>query len=85
MDSSTGKRKPNAITIQECLEGAVSDWIGCTIPDLHLRFAGRTDKGVHARGQVVVLTLPDLAVALSTKSQDERILEIQKSLTVACH
>jgi tRNA pseudouridine38-40 synthase len=80
MDSSTGKRKPNAITIQESLEGAVSDWIGCTIPDLHLRFAGRTDKGVHARGQVVVLTLPDLAVAFPTKSQDERILEIQKSI-----
>jgi tRNA pseudouridine38-40 synthase len=80
VESSTGKRKPCAVTIQECLERAVSDWIGCSIPDLRLRFAGRTDRGVHARGQVVVLTLPDLAVVLSTKSQDEKVLEIQKSI-----
>jgi tRNA pseudouridine38-40 synthase len=80
VESSTGKRKPSAVTVQESLEQAVSDWIGCSIPDLRLRFAGRTDKGVHARGQVVALTLPDLAVALANKSQDEKLLEIQKSI-----
>jgi tRNA pseudouridine38-40 synthase len=84
VESATGKRKVCAVTIQESLERAVSDWSGCSIPDLCMRFAGRTDKGVHARGQVVVVTLPDLdgvlSLSITTKSQDETALEIQKSI-----
>jgi len=53
---SNGKRKGCPLTIQECLETALID-LGNNIHELNLRFAGRTDKGVHAQGQVVVVQL----------------------------
>jgi len=44
-------------TVQDCLEGAIGNWTGQSVDDLLLRFAGRTDKGVSARGQVVTVNL----------------------------
>ena len=46
-------------TIQETLEDALEFYSGLHRRDLCLRFAGRTDGGVHARGQVVAVSLPD--------------------------
>jgi tRNA pseudouridine38-40 synthase len=59
-DSATGKRKGIALTVQECLEQALMDWTGneTNVEAFRFRFAGRTDKGVHARGQVVAVQLP---------------------------
>src|SRR5690349_20382715 len=42
----------NARTVQDVLEAAL---LGLTAEAQRVRFAGRTDSGVHARGQVVTL------------------------------
>jgi len=53
-----GRVKGVACTIQDCLEEALMLWKPeSTLESLKMRFAGRTDKGVHARGQVVVVNL----------------------------
>lgn len=46
-------------TIQEVLEDTLEFYTGLNRNDLRLRFAGRTDGGVHARGQVVAVSLPN--------------------------
>ncbi len=51
------QRQPNAVTVQETLEGAIAALVseaGGRIPTVA---AGRTDAGVHARGQVVHLAI----------------------------
>jgi tRNA pseudouridine38-40 synthase len=46
------QRQPNGLTVQEALEDALRSVTG--VPDLKIgAAAGRTDAGVHARGQVV--------------------------------
>ena len=50
------QRQPNALTVQEVLEDALSDLLG---RETTVVGAGRTDAGVHARGQVVHLESPD--------------------------
>jgi tRNA pseudouridine38-40 synthase len=54
-----GKAAQVPLTIQECLEDALEKYTGLGRLDLKMRFAGRTDAGVHARGQVLVVSLPD--------------------------
>lgn len=51
------QRQPNALTIQAVLEEALERWAGRR---LRAVAAGRTDSGVHARGQVVHVRLPSL-------------------------
>mmetsp|Transcript_1230 Transcript_1230/g.1670 ORF Transcript_1230/g.1670 Transcript_1230/m.1670 type:complete len:410 (+) Transcript_1230:123-1352(+) len=52
-------------TVQGCLEEALVKWVATTykykvtVPELRLRCAGRTDKGVHATGQIVAFDLPE--------------------------
>lgn len=50
------------VTVQECLEWALCEWMPeheNTPASLCLRAASRTDKGVHARGQVAVVTMQE--------------------------
>lgn len=49
------QRQDNALTVQEVVEGALSGLLGRQVPVVA---AGRTDAGVHARGQAVHLVLP---------------------------
>lgn len=44
------QRQPNIISVQECIETAITAFTGQT--DVKLTVAGRTDAGVHALGQV---------------------------------
>ena len=55
---SNGQKKGTASTVQDCLEDAIGLWTCQSVNDIGLKFAGRTDKGVHARGQVAVVRLP---------------------------
>ncbi|MFN2484937.1 MAG: tRNA pseudouridine(38-40) synthase TruA [Candidatus Limnocylindria bacterium] len=51
---SGSQSQPNARTVQDELEDALRRLTG---EDVRVRFAGRTDAGVHARGQVAVFCL----------------------------
>jgi tRNA pseudouridine38-40 synthase len=53
-----GRKKSEMCTIQDCLEDAIMQWQPeTTQSSLRLRAAGRTDKGVHAKGQIVVVDI----------------------------
>ncbi|KAL7522873.1 hypothetical protein ACHAWX_007629 [Stephanocyclus meneghinianus] len=45
-------------TIQQQIENALQKWTNLSIATLRVRGAGRTDKGVHASGQVVAFDIP---------------------------
>lgn len=69
--STNGTKKQVSVTIQECIEDAIVNYSNHMVPeepstvtDIKLKFAGRTDKGVHARGQVVTVCLPKLVEGL---------------------
>lgn len=61
-----GRKEALAVhTIQDCLEEALLGlWPELTLETLRLRVSGRTDAGVHARGQVVAI---DVAQPLITE------------------
>ena len=48
------QRQANALAVQEVVEGALGEVVG---HEVRIQGASRTDKGVHARGQVVHLAL----------------------------
>lgn len=49
------QRQTNALAVQEVVESALGEVVGHTV---RIHGAGRTDAGVHARGQVAHLALP---------------------------
>jgi tRNA pseudouridine38-40 synthase len=55
---SVGQTATVPLTIQECIEDTLEQYSGLGRSDLKLRFAGRTDAGVHSRGQILVVSLP---------------------------
>ncbi|KAG7369800.1 tRNA pseudouridine synthase A [Nitzschia inconspicua] len=67
------------LTIQETLEDALEMYSSLDRPTLKVRMAGRTDAGVHARGQVVAVTLPKPKSKAST-SPDTELWQIRKSI-----
>eukprot|EP00980_Cylindrotheca_fusiformis_P024381 scaffold11809_cov128-Cylindrotheca_fusiformis.AAC.20 len=52
------KKNKSPMTVQESIEDALEHFSGLNRSSLKVRFAGRTDAGVHARGQVVAVSLP---------------------------
>ncbi|CAB9526515.1 pseudouridine synthase A [Seminavis robusta] len=95
VDTVTGVRPPlvfnhKTVTVQECLESAILHWIGnsspllWTLEKLNLRVAGRTDKGVHARGQVVAVQLPEEALVPPKDNNNQQALlepwQIQRAI-----
>jgi len=79
-------------TVQETLEDALEFYTGLDRIQLKARFAGRTDRGVHARGQVVVVSLPHTIVVgkegivdsdngkTETENDADRLWNIRKSI-----
>jgi len=55
------QRQPNAVTVQQVVEEALGELLASSAPELSLQViaAGRTDAGVHARGQAAHLVLPE--------------------------
>ena len=73
IDQSNGQIKKTNLTVQEFLEDAIEQYSGLTRQQQKLRFAGRTDGGVHARGQVCAIYLPE-------QEQDQELWQIRKSI-----
>ena len=67
-------------TVQETLEDALEFYTGLDRLELKARFAGRTDGGVHARGQVVVVFLPPLVEkeAANNGGSEEEEIELER-------
>jgi len=56
--ASSTPASPHPVTVQHQLEMALQQWTNLCIRTLRVRGAGRTDKGVHAHGQVVAFDIP---------------------------
>ncbi|HEX9382566.1 MAG TPA: tRNA pseudouridine synthase A, partial [Gemmatimonadaceae bacterium] len=70
-DFSGWQRQPGERTVQGVLEAAVSRLCGTSIAVVG---AGRTDAGVHARGQAAGLRVPDKWSALALRRSMNAIL-----------
>ena len=61
LDKSQPRRnepRQRKATIQSAIENALQSWTHLSIATLRVRGSGRTDKGVHASGQVVAFDVP---------------------------
>jgi tRNA pseudouridine38-40 synthase len=76
---NTGRVMPIPLTIQESLEDALEQYSSLDRNVLRVRMAGRTDAGVHAKGQVVVVSLVRPNSEYNT-SKDVECWEIRKSI-----
>lgn len=56
---ASGQKKPCHQTVQNIIEDAIVSWTQSSVENIHLLFASRTDKGVHSKGQVIAVTLPE--------------------------
>ncbi|KAL3905078.1 MAG: hypothetical protein SGILL_009823, partial [Bacillariaceae sp.] len=74
-----GRVKPIPVTVQESLEDALEMYSSLDRPALRMRVAGRTDAGVHARGQVVAVSLPKPGNK-SNPTQDTELWQIRRAI-----
>lgn len=72
---------PQPITVQHQLETALQQWTNLSIATLRVRGAGRTDKGVHASGQVVAFDIPVRLLKLDPDYYDN---EKEEALSEQC-
>jgi hypothetical protein len=72
VENSPKTKKKTPLTIQESIEDALEHFSGLDRITLKVRFAGRTDAGVHARGQVLAVSLP--------LHNREALWQVQKSI-----
>jgi tRNA pseudouridine38-40 synthase len=76
---NTGRVVTIPLTIQESLEDALELYSSQDRRVLRVRMAGRTDAGVHAKGQVVVVSLPKPGSEFNI-SEDAELWQIRKSI-----
>ncbi|KAL3778059.1 hypothetical protein ACHAW5_011130 [Stephanodiscus triporus] len=79
-NSSKRSRKSSStsshpITVQHQIETALQQWTNLSIATLRVRGAGRTDKGVHASGQVVAFDVPVRLMKLNPDYHDNEEAE----------
>jgi len=76
--------QPNAITVQECLNDAVSDLFGC---EILTQGASRTDAGVHARCNVacfdVDTRMPAEKISYALNQRLPEDIVVQRSMEVS--
>lgn len=63
------QRQPGSTTVQGTIEAAIASVTGIDQADIKVRGSGRTDRGVHAEGQVACVFLPQ------TQAEDSDALE----------
>lgn len=84
LSSQHDKQKKVPLTIQECMEDRLEHYTGLDRNQLRFRFAGRTDGGVHARGQVVVISVPKSLLPIDewkdNHDNKEGLWKIRKSI-----
>jgi tRNA pseudouridine38-40 synthase len=68
---SNKSKSKTPITVQQQIESALEQWTNLSIVTLRVRGAGRTDKGVHAAGQVVAFDIPLSLLEVSPSSEGE--------------
>ena len=86
-NNGTKKRKKNDETNNQQEVGvdekSLSTLLQLSVDDICLRFAGRTDRGVHANGQIVTIYLPtDQAIIKNDdlNRQQQYLLMLRKSM-----
>lgn len=77
---NAANKKKVPFTIQECFEDALEQYTGLNRDILRVRFAGRTDGGVHATGQVIAISLPESVVPVANHRKDDELWRIRKSI-----
>lgn len=80
-DFAGSQAQPQARTVQTAMEAALLAFTG---EQQRLRFAGRTDAGVHARGQVVTLDTSTAHAAETFRAALNRFLPPDVAVRAAC-